>query len=595
MSRKSDPVPRFDPSQVETGERITVSEAAKRYVNEKDRWCKRVDGRSHADTIADALRSFREAAGEMMADEVDWQALFEHVQYEHAIQQQLARSTINDRMRVARTFGKWLVKKRYVPASAYTAAASVEYLRYNRSPARETHAVGPVSEEAVFTVAPYAGPVVEAMIALQYLTGMRPGEVCILRPRDLEQDGDVLVFTPARHKTEHMGRRRAIFIGPRAQTYLRPFLLDRDPLEFCFSPVESELQRRADERRKRQTPDHVGQVPGSNRRTAPKRKTNNRYTTTAYARAVRRACEKAIPLPEHLQRRMDRKIRERPSAEHMDIFERVARGELRVNDAAQQLGVDRRTVSTRMRQYREGGPENIGKRMPGPRRWESWYQWRDRLGEDGWAELKQFRREHHFTPNQLRHGAATRLRAEFGIEAARTVLGHADAATTEIYAEQDKEAARKAMAELGLGNCQYLLAEDAIADATADQLRRAMRDVSASAGTGARVAHARQRVPDVVDADRWRADAEAAAERDRERQAAEAERRRAELADEERRDELLWSQLSDEQRDELHRAVLASLPAAHPGQRAGPEHKLIRPLFVNKAIDAGYVDDSATA
>ncbi len=52
-------------------------------------------------------------------------------------------------------------------------------------------------------------------------------------------------------------------------------------------------------------------------------------------------------------------------------------------------------------------------------------------------------------PNQLRHAAGTEVRREFGLEAAQTVLGHAKADTTEIYAERDSELARQVMAKIG--------------------------------------------------------------------------------------------------------------------------------------------------
>lgn len=42
----------------------------------------------------------------------------------------------------------------------------------------------------------------------------------------------------------------------------------------------------------------------------------------------------------------------------------------------------------------------------------------------------------HWTPNQLRHTAGTEVRAEFGLEAAQTILGHATAKMTEHYAEK---------------------------------------------------------------------------------------------------------------------------------------------------------------
>jgi integrase len=54
-----------------------------------------------------------------------------------------------------------------------------------------------------------------------------------------------------------------------------------------------------------------------------------------------------------------------------------------------------------------------------------------------------------WSPNQLRHSAATKIRAKFGIEQARVVLGHASAVTSEIYAEVDQKAAAEIAKQLG--------------------------------------------------------------------------------------------------------------------------------------------------
>ena len=51
--------------------------------------------------------------------------------------------------------------------------------------------------------------------------------------------------------------------------------------------------------------------------------------------------------------------------------------------------------------------------------------------------------------HQLRHNAATFLRKEFGIEAARVVLGHASSAVTEVYAELDLTRAADIMSQVG--------------------------------------------------------------------------------------------------------------------------------------------------
>jgi integrase len=54
-----------------------------------------------------------------------------------------------------------------------------------------------------------------------------------------------------------------------------------------------------------------------------------------------------------------------------------------------------------------------------------------------------------WSPNRLRHTTATALRSKFGIEASRTVLGHASPATTLIYAERDLQLAASVMQQVG--------------------------------------------------------------------------------------------------------------------------------------------------
>ena len=55
----------------------------------------------------------------------------------------------------------------------------------------------------------------------------------------------------------------------------------------------------------------------------------------------------------------------------------------------------------------------------------------------------------HWHPHQLRHSAATLLRRECGMDAARAVLGHSDITTTAIYAERDASLADVAMERFG--------------------------------------------------------------------------------------------------------------------------------------------------
>ena len=62
---------------------------------------------------------------------------------------------------------------------------------------------------------------------------------------------------------------------------------------------------------------------------------------------------------------------------------------------------------------------------------------------------KQWRTAHRWHPHQLRHNTATFLRREFGIDAAKIILGHRSLAVTEIYAELDQSKAIEIMKQVG--------------------------------------------------------------------------------------------------------------------------------------------------
>jgi integrase len=80
---------------------------------------------------------------------------------------------------------------------------------------------------------------------------------------------------------------------------------------------------------------------------------------------------------------------------------------------------------------------------------ETYRQWRERIGPEGWEQVKQWRQEHRWHPHQLRHAKATEIRREAGLDAARAVLGHRGPAITEHYAELDIGKASAVMERLG--------------------------------------------------------------------------------------------------------------------------------------------------
>jgi len=204
----------------------------------------------------------------------------------------LSRSTINDHVSRIRRMFRWAAENELIDGEIYHRLLAVRGLAYGRG-GRETPKRRPVARADVDAALKNLAPRVRAMVELQWTTGMRPGEVVILRTSDVDTSGPVWVYTPAHHKTEHHGHERRIALGPRAQEVLRPWLRPEDPNTWLFQPAEAEMSRRA---RLREARIAAGDGSGGSRKPRarrPRRPPGERYTTESYRRAVERACERA--------------------------------------------------------------------------------------------------------------------------------------------------------------------------------------------------------------------------------------------------------------------------------------------------------------
>ncbi|MFO0903224.1 MAG: site-specific integrase [Pirellulales bacterium] len=157
--------------------------------------------------------------------------------------------------------------------------------------------MAPVEDAVIGATLPHLPKVVQAMIQLQRLTGMRPGEVCTIRPDDVDRTSEVWIYRPAEHKTQHRDRTRVVYIGPRAQEVLRPYL-SRPATSYCFSPAEAAQEVRDRRHAQRKTPAGQGNEIGANRKRKPVRAPGERYDVASYRRAIWRACERAFDMPE---------------------------------------------------------------------------------------------------------------------------------------------------------------------------------------------------------------------------------------------------------------------------------------------------------
>ena len=207
-----------------------------------------------------------------------------------------ARKVVNARVGRLRRAFKWCASEQLVPAAVHQSLATVAGLQRGRGDAPETEPVGPVAWEHVERTLPHLRPAVAAMVRVQWLTGMRPGEVCALRPADLDAAGPVWVFRPPYSKMSYAGRKRVVMIGPRAQAVLAPFA-PADPNAYFFSPAASVAQFHAERAAARKTPRYASHMKrNAVRARGAERKPAARYTNASYGYAIRRAVARANEL-----------------------------------------------------------------------------------------------------------------------------------------------------------------------------------------------------------------------------------------------------------------------------------------------------------
>jgi integrase len=387
---------------------ITIDEIVRDYW----RWARSYYSTSECSTIRSALRVLRKLFGSLPAadfgpsrlrlvrdDMVRGDPTGKHPR------QPWSRRHANGQVhRICAVF-KWAAAHELLPAAVHLQLKTLPSLKRGRTTAKETPPVGPVSLEHVAAVRPFLSRQVNALIDLQIHTGARGGELLKLRPVDIIMDerSGIWRVSPQEHKTAHHGHARTIFLGPKAQAVVLPFLAGRAIDAFLFNPIEAEEERLAAREAERKTPRTCGNTRGSNRVPQRRRPPGDHYTPAAYRRAIARACDEAFPHP-------DKELHPKP------------------RDPSSNEGAGHR----------------------GDRGIETRKELAKRLTPDQRAELARWRAEHRWHPHQLRHTTATLIRREFGLEAARIALGHSSAAVTDaVYAQRDMDRVVEVMRKLG--------------------------------------------------------------------------------------------------------------------------------------------------
>lgn len=204
------------------------------------------------------------------------------------------RTKVNSLVGRIRRIWKWGVVRELVSEAAWVRLQAVEGIRRGQG-GKEMPPVLSAPEAAIAAIERDVLPPVWAMIQLQRFTGMRPGEVTIMRTCDIQQDDPSLpeearglcwTYRPHSHKTEHHERGRLILLGPDARRVLEPWLRVYDPEAYLFCPREAVAYWQKLRRAARKSKVYGERLKRKFRCRGP----GLRYTTESYGKAITRAC-----------------------------------------------------------------------------------------------------------------------------------------------------------------------------------------------------------------------------------------------------------------------------------------------------------------
>jgi len=210
-----------------------------------------------------AIRYLNQTYGQTAA--IDFGPLALEAVRQQMIESGNSRRYINQNIgRIKRMF-RWAVSRELLPAETYQRLQTVPGLKKGKSNAQETDPILPIDDSIVEATLRFLNPSVADMVRIQRLTGCRPGEVCSMRPMEIDRSKEVWHYRPESHKMEHKSRSRVVLIGPQAQAILAKYLLKPEN-EHCFL-----------------------------------RRCHKPFERMHYYQHISRACDKAFPADEEIQ------------------------------------------------------------------------------------------------------------------------------------------------------------------------------------------------------------------------------------------------------------------------------------------------------
>lgn len=177
---------------------------------------------------------------------------------------------------------KFAVSEEIVTENLWTALKSVEPLKVGQTTAREVAKREAVKIDDVRLTAKQLTPVLKAMVRVQLATGMRPSELCNMRPCEIDRSGSEWIYRPAKHKTAHKGITKAIPIVGDAREAIEDYI-NRPANKYLFSPRESMLWHIINKLANKDTVIGLESVQWL----------GEKYSPTSYRQSIQRAAKRA--------------------------------------------------------------------------------------------------------------------------------------------------------------------------------------------------------------------------------------------------------------------------------------------------------------
>lgn len=205
----------------------------------------------------------------------------------------ICRTTVNRRLWVVKAMLGWALDEALIPAAVKAELTQVKGVKRGRTQAPEMPPVRPVDDATIEATVAAMTPNTADMVRVHRLTGMRPCELCALRWSLIDTSRTPWIYRvpPEANKNSwrgEIGQPRVVLIGPKARAILERHRGGDIP----FSPLRSMAEHMAARKAARVTPayaraksPHVPRVLGE------------RWTTDAYTKTIRAACQKANLTP----------------------------------------------------------------------------------------------------------------------------------------------------------------------------------------------------------------------------------------------------------------------------------------------------------